>query len=138
MIGGILVGAFVLYEIFKPGSGAFRPSTAPRQTTDGTIISGLVSVIPGIITSLTAPTGPLATGQSAWGQSDVTKATYDANGGNLYYTNVGGEGLSSGALPNYGYADTHPGAALPEGVYGPPVPVDSSAVTGGDDGLVSV
>jgi hypothetical protein len=140
IIGGILVGGFLLYEVFKTGSVGTRPSTAPRTNSDGSIISGLITPLVGIVTSLTAPTGPQAYGSSAYGQSaaNVTPGTYYSNGGNLYYTNLGGEGLSAGAVPNYAQADANPGTSLPPGVYGPPVPVPADAVSGGDDGLVSV
>ncbi len=136
ILGGALVGGVLLYEIFKPGSALTRPSTAARTTSNGNVEAGLVSGFVAALGQLASPHGSGAYGTSAAGQSTYyNPSTLAANGGNTNYVDIGGAGYSAGAAGNYGYADTHPGTALPEGVYGPPVPSQDPITS--DDGLMS-
>jgi hypothetical protein len=138
IVAGVGIGGLVLYELLKPGAPLRRPSTAPAVGVSGSIISGLASAAAGIFGSSRPPAGANAYGDAAAGQAATyAPSTVAANGGNLYYTPINGGGYSAGAAANYGYADTHPGAALPDGVYGPPVPVPQGSVTGSDDGLIA-
>lgn len=139
IVGGVGVGGFVLWQFLKPGS-TLRPaaSTAPRQTASGDWISGLIAPISSALTNVLAPSGAAARGLAASGQAASptfwsSPAAAAANYNDPYYITTDTGSYSAGAYNNYAYADSHPGTALPEGVYGPAIPVN---VTSGDDGLM--
>jgi hypothetical protein len=140
IVGGVGVGGFVLWQFLKPGS-TLRPasSTAPRQTASGDWVSGLIAPISNALSNVLGPNGaaargPAASGQAAsptfWSNPSAAAANYN----DPYYVTTDSGSYSRGAYDNYAYADSHPGTALPEGVFGPPVPTN---VTAGDDGLMS-
>jgi len=129
--GGVGVGAYLLYRL--TGGSSIKPEPAATTTTAaGNAVSGLISAIAGSIASGRPPSGPNAlgpsTGQSAfWSSPAAASANY--NDPNAVSNDVGS--YSAGAFANYNYADTHPGTALPAGVYGPPVPGASPVASDG-------
>jgi len=102
---GVAVGAYVVLEVVRRPSTASSPSRPPSSSTDYSFISGLVNLGKSIFDS--APTsGP---------------NTYGPSGMGINYTPSTAADFAA-ADANYAYADSHPGTALPEGVFGPPVP----------------
>lgn len=125
IVGGVLVGGVIVYEVFlKPGS-AFgpKPTATTTKTTGGTILSGLVSPLTGIFAGLGSAfssSGPAPVGAAASGQSAFS-APYST---------------TQGIDPTTG------GVALPAGQeYGPSVPVGFTPATpvsdGSGDGLAT-
>ncbi|HZC31230.1 MAG TPA: hypothetical protein VE261_06890 [Gaiellaceae bacterium] len=114
---GVLAGGYVLYQLFgKAQPNVPRPSTSVNSA--GSFINGLVSVLGGIASP--TPTG--ATGVGSGTQFWSSPSEQAANGNNPYIVSTPVGGYTAGAASNYAYADSHPGTALPDGVYGPPVP----------------
>ena len=112
--GGLAAGGYVLYRIFAAPSTVKR-SSAPGSsyvTQAGDVISGLESLAGFIAGSKPSPSGGNGTGS-----------------GEYISTSSGSYG-SAGAYANYAAADANPGTALPEGVYGPPVPAPADGLTG--------
>lgn len=70
IIGVGLAGAFILYELFKPG-GSFSstPSTRTTISSTGNLVSGLVTPVAQLVANLTAPAGPQVYGPAAAGQA---------------------------------------------------------------------
>lgn len=127
LAAGVGVGAFLLYRLARPSAAPRRGvrSTAATVNSSGDIVSGLVAPFASLANLFAGPTsyGAAASGSGAsWA------------GGNNYRPSTAAD--FAAAESNYGYADTHPGAALPDGVYGPAVPSSSESVSTGDDGLV--
>lgn len=132
--GGVLVGALILYEIFKSSTStpARRPSgISAALTAAGTFVGGLISAFGGA----NAPTPSGATGVGSGSQFWSSPSAAAANGYNPYVVSTPTGGYTAGAAPNYAYADANPGTPLPSGVYGPPVPLPASGLVspGGGD-----
>ncbi len=116
--GGVLVGGYILYQMLKPAA-APRPSGAGVQLNSaGSFVAGLVSLLGGANASTPSGATGVGSGSSFWSSASEQAA----NGNNPYMISTPTGGYTAGAAPNYAYADSHPGTALPDGVYGPPVP----------------
>lgn len=131
IVGGVGLGAFLIYKLVS------KPSAPTQMTSAGTLIQNLGNVPGQLFSALfgsSSTSGPNSYGQFA-GNGGISQATLDANGGNPYYVTTGSGSYSAGAAANYEYADSHPGTALPEGVYGPPVPTGADLYPGSSTGF---
>jgi hypothetical protein len=116
--GGVLAGGYILYQLIAPKTAARPSGPAASFNSGSSFVSGLVSLLGGV--NAATPSG--GTGVGSGGSFWTSAAERDANGNNPYLISTPTGGYSAGAAANYGYADSHPGTALPDGVYGPPVP----------------
>ena len=131
--GGVGVGALVLYKLMSSSSAPKPTPSTSITTAAGNVLSGLISGIGGALGSSRSTTGGTGTGSGGFWSTPQANA---ANYGDPYTVSNSAGSYSAGAFQNYNYADTHPGTALPDGVFGPPVPTTS--IASGDDGLMSV
>lgn len=121
--GGVLAGGYILYQLFKQPTTTPRTATQGNLTAAGTLVSGLVSLFGGANAATPSGATGVGSGTSFFGSS----AAAAANSNNPYLVSTPAGGYTAGAATNYAYADSHPGTALPDGVYGPPIPATGLA-----------